>query len=138
MYFTDRNQHAIPLFIKANTMPPSFLYYQSVSNLMHDIHSKSAPRNIQNLFKTTNDIHAYNTRSSKSLKFLYQSSRLEIQKNAFSRIGVKLWNEIPLFLREKPKRIFKKELEMILIDIFKEGDSYIELSTIISKVKLFK
>ena len=32
MYFTDRNQHAIPLFIKANTMPPSFLYYQSVSN----------------------------------------------------------------------------------------------------------
>ena len=105
---------------------------------MHDIHNKSAPRNIQNLFKTTNDSHTYNTRSSKSLKFLYQSSRLEIQKNAFSRIGVKLWNEMPLFLREKPKRIFKKELEMILIDIFKEGDSYIESSTIISKVKLFK
>ena len=80
-------------------MPPSFLYCQF------------------------NDIHAYNTRSSKSLKFLYQSSRLEIQKNAFSRIGVKLWNEIPLFLREKPKKIFKKELEMILIDIFKEGIS---------------
>ena len=38
--------------------------------------------------------------------------------------------------REKPKRIFKKELEMILIDIFKEGDLYIKLSTIISnKVK---
>ena len=37
MYFTDRNQHAILLFIKANTMPPSFLYYQLVSNLMHDI-----------------------------------------------------------------------------------------------------
>ena len=62
-------------------MPPSFLYCQF------------------------NDIHAYNTRSSKSLKFLYQSSRLEIQKNAFSRIGVKLWNEI-LFFSEKPKRIF--------------------------------
>ena len=61
MYFTDRNQHAINsrLFIKANTMPPSFLYYQAVSNLMHDIHKKSAPRNIQNLFKTTNDIHVY-------------------------------------------------------------------------------
>ena len=92
---------------------------------------------MQNLFKMTNDIHANNTRSSKSLKFLYQSSRLEIQTNAFSRTGVKLWNEIPLFLREKPKRIFNKELEMILIDIFKEGDSYIELSTIISKVSLY-
>ena len=89
----------------------------------------------QHLFKTTNSIHN-DTRSSKSLKFLYQSPRLEIQKNAFSRIGVKLWNEMPLFLREKPKRIFKKELEMILIDIFKEGDLYIKLSTIISnKVK---
>ena len=75
MYFTDRNQHAILLFIKANTMPPSFLYYQLVSNLMHDIPNKPAPRNIQNLFKTTNDIHVYNTISSKSLEFLYQSSR---------------------------------------------------------------
>ena len=119
-------------------MPPSFLYYQAVSNLMNDIHNKSAPRNIQNLFKTTNDIHALNSRSSKSLTFLYQSFRLEIQKNYISRIGVKLWNEIPLFLKQKPKRIFKKELQIILIDILKERDSYIELSTIISKVKLFQ
>ena len=66
-------------------------------------------------------------RDLKKLKQLKKKNLEKVQQ---------LWNEIPLFLREKPKKIFKKELEMILIDIFKEGDLYIKLSTIISnKVK---
>ena len=108
MHMIEMNTQFLYLLKQILCHAPSFLYYQSVSNLMHDIHNKSAPRNIQNLFKTTNDSHIYNTRSSKSLKFLYQSSRLEIQKNAFSRIGVKLWNEIPLFLREKQKEYLRR------------------------------
>ena len=61
----------------------------------------------QHLFKTTNSIHN-DTRSSKSLKFLYQSPRLEIQKNAFSRIGVKLWNTI---IERNQKEYLKKNLK---------------------------
>ena len=35
--------------------------------------------------------------------FYIKRSRLEIQKNTFSRIDAKLWNEIPCSLRELPK-----------------------------------
>ena len=36
MYFADRCDHAIPLFIDANTLPITFVYYESVSYLMHE------------------------------------------------------------------------------------------------------
>ena len=36
-----------------------------------------------------------------------KSSRLEIQKNSFSRLGVKLWNEIPRYITDLPKKTFK-------------------------------
>ena len=35
-YFTDWHDHAIPLFLKANVLPTTFPYYESVSILMHD------------------------------------------------------------------------------------------------------
>ena len=43
------------------------------------------------------------------LHFCIKRSRLEKQNNAFSRIGAKLWNEIPCSLRELPKASFKKK-----------------------------
>ena len=36
--FSDRFDHAIPLFIYANLLPLIFLYYQTISNLMYDVH----------------------------------------------------------------------------------------------------
>ena len=36
IYFTERNEHAIPLFIDSKTLPLNFLYYESVCSLMHD------------------------------------------------------------------------------------------------------
>ena len=50
IFFANRNVHAIPLFINANILPISFLYFKSVSYLMHDIHANSAPSKIVNLF----------------------------------------------------------------------------------------
>ena len=62
---------------------------------MYDINNDKAPANMLNLFQETSDINSYNTRSSTSGKFYVKSSRLEIQNNSFSRLGVKLWNKIP-------------------------------------------
>ena len=36
MYFVDRNEHAVPLFINANILSLNFLYCKSECNLMHD------------------------------------------------------------------------------------------------------
>jgi len=35
MYFAKKNEHTIPLFINAKILPLNFLYYKTVSELMH-------------------------------------------------------------------------------------------------------
>ena len=39
LYFADWHDHAIPLFLKANVLPIAFLYYESVSTLIHHINN---------------------------------------------------------------------------------------------------
>ena len=58
--------------------------------------------------RDTTSIHSYNTRSSSENKFYIKKSRLEIQKRAFSRVGAKIWNEMPASLRELPKGRFTR------------------------------
>ena len=69
---------------------------------MHDIKNQKGPSNILNLFSDTTSIHSYNTHSSSSNNVNIKKSRLDIQKRAFSRVGAKIWNEIPVSLRQLP------------------------------------
>ena len=68
------------------------------------------PSNILNLFSDTTGIHSYCSRSSPSNNFYIKKYRLDIQKRAFSRVGGKIWNEIPALLREQllPKDASKR------------------------------
>ena len=88
IYFSERSQRAIPLFTDAGVLPLKFLYYEHLANLLFEIRHNNAPGNIQDLFQNISDIHSYNTRSSASNNFYTQSSRLSIQVNSFSRIGI--------------------------------------------------
>ena len=72
------------------------------------------------LFQKTSSIHSYNTRSSMSGKFYVKSSRLEIQNNSFSRLGVKLWNEIPRYITDLRKNIFRRVLRKLLFDVLEK------------------
>ena len=65
---------------------------------MFEIRHSNAPGNIQDLYQDISDIHSYNTRSSASINFNTQSSRLSIQVNSFSRIGPKICKEMPVSL----------------------------------------
>ena len=89
IYFSDRNQHTIPLFTDAGILPLQFSYYELTANLMFDIRHRNAPRNIRDLFQDISNIHSYNTRSSASHNFYTQNSRLSIQLNSFSRMEQK-------------------------------------------------
>ena len=135
MYFAKKNEHTMPLFINAKFLPLNFLYYKTLSELMHDVSTASAPINIRNLFTKTCSVHSYNTRSSTSDNFYIKASRLEIQKNAFSRIGAKIWNEIPNSLRELPKKSFKLRIKNKLLSVLEDEDSFIEVRRIISELK---
>ena len=114
--------HAIPLFLEANVLPITFLYHEWVASLMYDINSNNAPINMLHLFKETSSVHSYNTRSSTSGNLYVQNSRLEIQRRSFSRVGVRLWNEIPCHMRVLPKNTFKKVLRTSLLNILQNED----------------
>ena len=83
-----------------------------------------------NLFTSTSKIHTYNTRFSTSNKFHIKKSRLEMQQKAVSRIGAKVWNVLPVLLRDLPKKQFKKKLHTALIEILQSHDDYIDVSQI--------
>ena len=110
-------------------LPITFLYYESVSDLMHDINNNKAPVNMSNLFQKTSYIHSYNTRSSTSGKFYVKNSRIEIQNSSFSRLGVKLWN-----ISNLPKKAFKRVIRKSLFDTLETEDDFIEIPLIINKL----
>ena len=80
-------------------------------------------------------MHFYNTPSSKSNKFYIKKSRLKIQHNAFSRVGARVWNELPESLREFPKKQFKMKLHKALVDNLSRYDDYIDISQISTALK---
>ena len=108
IFFAERCEHAVPLFIHADILPLNFLYFKSVCCLMYDVRNRKVPNNILNLFSDTASIYSYNTRSSLANNFYVKKSRLEIQKRAFSRVGAKIWKELPVSLRELPQNTSKR------------------------------
>ena len=75
------------------------------------------------------------TLTSTSEHFYTKESRLNVKQNAFSRVGVKIWNGIPPILKERPEKAFKRSLKEMLLDFLETEDSYIYVDTIIVKMK---
>ena len=93
--------------INSGVLPLKCLYYELLANLMFEIRHRNAAGNIQDFFEDIFYIHSYNSRSSVLNNFYTQSSRLSIQVYSFSRIGTKIWNEMPM-------SVFKKKLKQII------------------------
>ena len=79
-------------------------------------------------FSRTSSIHSYPTRFSACQHFSVKNSRLDVQKKAFWRVGVKTRNEIlPNDFKMLSKKAFsKKKLKVELFDFLKADDSYVE------------
>ena len=135
IYFAETNDHAIPFSVNAKILPLQSLHYESVCSLMYDLNKNTAPDNILRLFSRISSVHTYNTPASTSEHFYSKESRLNVKRNAFSRVGVKIWNAIPHILKERPKKAFKRSLKAMLLDILQTEDSYIDVDTIILKMK---
>ena len=58
---------------------------------------------------------------------------LKCKKKAFSRVGVKVWNEMPNEYKNLSQKSFKKETKRALLNILETEDSYIEPDDIILK-----
>lgn len=91
IYFKDYKQHAVPLFLKLNVFPLSFIYFDRLCNIMWDIANNHALENIKQAFTRISEVHSYSTRSSVNDNFYTKHSRLEKMCCSFLRIGPKIW-----------------------------------------------
>ena len=83
IYFPDRKEHALSLFINAKILPIAFLYWEAVSKLKLDIHNNRAPSNIMKIFvRTLNNIIS---------SILTHQHHYSLELNT---PGVKIWNEM--------------------------------------------
>ena len=107
MYFADYKSHAMPFFISSRYLPLDMLYFKTVAMMMHDVSYNLTPPNIFNLFTHEADIHPYETRSSQRGDYFLKRSRIDIQKNFFSRSGVKSWNSLSCEVHQMSKSNLK-------------------------------
>ena len=66
VFLADKQQHAIPLFLKSNFLPIQMIYFEKTARLMYDISTNinEAPSLIQQLFTKAGNAHGYGTRSA--------------------------------------------------------------------------
>ena len=138
MNFAQSQQHAVPFFLSSNFLPIHMIYFQRTANLMYDISNGVSPILIQNLFKKSNYVHNYSTRSASRGEFYVKSSRTEIQKHSFSRSGTTIWNSLPQNLRNESKKNFKYNLQSLLRNILETEDDYINVPEIITLLPKYK
>ena len=101
--------------------------------LMHDISNNRAPSQISELFVRSNMIHSHYTRFSAAGNFYVQRAGLNQLLLSFSGSDVRIWNNIPLTLREQREDPFnKRKLQKLLIKVSETKKVYVDMSTITS------
>ena len=93
------------------------LYYHLVSSMMHDISNYRVPSNIAMLFTHCEQVHHHFTRFSAAGNLYVKASRTNQLLFSFARIGVRVWNSIPMKLRIKNRTPFTRELKNRLLKL---------------------
>ena len=134
MNFASFNSHAVPYFISSNILPVNMLYFKLASLLMLDVYHNVTHSNLSDLFTSTYKVHNYNTRSSAAGSYYVDHSQIDHLKTSFSRMGPRIWNSIPEYLRKLPKHIFKKKITAILFEILRVQDTCVDIQDIIDNI----
>ncbi len=83
---------------------------------MFDINKDASSSTLGAEFLKTKNLHNYNTRQSSSLGFSFQSISTNFKRNFLTFDGVKLWNSLPLDLKNAATKLsFKRKMKNYLI-----------------------
>jgi hypothetical protein len=112
--------HCKPLFIEHKIMTVINIYIY---------HALIFTKNRLPNYQIRRDIHNYNTRSNKQINIPFH--RLTKSKNSYEVIGQKLFNKLPLHIKDVPSNLFKKKLSYWLINNpFYSVNEFFECSSI--------
>ena len=102
---------------------------------MFDVSCMKAPSNICDFFTKDNNskYNEHETRFSSSGNYV-QTSKLNLNRDPFSRFGAKLWNAIPNEFCQLSKGAFKKIFHNFLPSIMEAKDDYDEGPILLKKM----
>ena len=112
----NRRTSITPFYHKLGILKIPELYKFEIAKLMHQHSKQNLPPTISNLFKPLSNIHNRIT-TSVSLNHIYveKFSTLRCQRSIKYQ-GAKIWNAIPLELRDQSYRNFKLNYKKILLE----------------------
>ena len=114
--FQPRTAHSQPLFKKLRILCFDDCYRLESAKFMHDINNNMLGKQFCDLFLLTKCKHNMNTRQATSGLFSQPALRTNSKKNSIINNGVKIWNDIPLDIRQfKSKINFKKKYRLWLL-----------------------
>ena len=110
-----------------------------------EVLSPDKTKSVEFVSNQYDDLIAFEVSASKELeeirarldKISETCDRIQKSLGAFELYSYqfKIWNGIPQILKERPKKAFKRSLKEMLLDILETEDSYIDVDTIIVKMK---
>ena len=120
MTFSDRFAHSLPLFSDLQILKLDDIYHLYVSSFVYECHNNLAPNHFSDYFTQVFDIHHYNTRSaSHGDFFLKRKNTLQYGLLSVCSNGAKIWNNIPLDIRNSPSvGNFKKKIKQLLLESY--------------------
>ena len=133
--FSNSREHAIPFFLQTRSLPLNFLYFENMCIMMHDIFNNRAPKNLNSLFKKSNNVHRYGTRSISNQCFYIDSIRTESSRRSFIFTGTKIWNCLPVSLKTLNKFKFKRNIRTLLLQALENANDYINLDQIMNYMR---
>ena len=105
MLFKPYTTHSSPLFLKLKLLKLDELYNFKLGLIMHN--KIKIENNIQSNFPLISSVHSYSTRSNNGTNFYISTVQSNLGKTAFSYSGPRVWNTIPLDIRESSAYQFK-------------------------------
>ena len=107
------------------------LFFQQLSYLMYDVHSKTAPKRFLDNFAKINTKHHYNTLLSAKECFSVKFSGPEKIINSSTRIAVFIGNSIPLSVKTLNISNFRKKIKSLLLNVLGNEDNYLNVNYLI-------
>ena len=114
--FASYTAHTEPIFKRFKILNLEKLYKLETAKFMFQTNQENHSNFLQKEFIKTSKLHCHNTRQSSNLGFSLPSITTNFKKNFLTFDGVKLWNSLPIELKNtRNKHSFKKLMKSYLL-----------------------
>ena len=120
MTVSDPFPHSLLLFFDLEILKLDDTYHLHVSSFVYECHNNLAPNHFSDYFTQVSDIHHHNTRSaSHGAFFLKRKNTFQYGLRSVCFNGAKIWNNIPLDIRNSPSvGNFKKKIKQLFLESY--------------------